>query len=703
LPERRQSKWLCVLAERTALALAASALAHAVQVFFLALSGHLIFFLDFVSHWLIVLAVHLAAALVLGGIRKDRLWAAFVFLFPITTVLLWGDGGARLPDSRALAVLCFMGLAGILWTALPLGRGKPLITAGAGSLAGGMMLVLQSRRILPREMGTGAIFVVFLSVILLVFFLELVSRGIKDVPKRPVSRALALFILFMAVSALWMLKGPAVPEPPPVTGAPDGSFPPVVLIVLDTVRADHLKMYGYERDTMPGLEAFAKKYMVVADRSIANGPSTLPTHASLFTGLYPVHHGAHKPFLEDPDPPPYAYPMREEVTTLAEILRGNGYWTLGISANFGPLSPKFGLSRGFDFYDAEPEETFRPGQSAWTCWLTAGRFQKGLETIREWPVFSSADLFRLKKIRYKRARAITARAAAAVEAAGDRPFFLFLNYLDAHIPYDPPGAYRRRFAGRNVSLGQGGLAAQRRHEVLRGSRHLTPAEAAHLAALYDGELSYLDSELRRLLDHLKGHPRWEDMLVVVTSDHGEALGEHGHLEHSISLYDEIVWVPLMIKPGRMGGGLPRRGGRLPGIVQSVDIFPGILSSAGLAPPEGIDGVPWGIGRTHGLSWLYVHRRLLRHNRQLYHQELRAVEHGGWKLIRSSRGTAALFDMGGDSGEVRNVGKKQPAILQNLTKKLDESEGVRPDPLEMGRGEPLTPETLDRLRSLGYVR
>ena len=480
--------------------------------------------------------------------------------------------------------------------------------------------------------------------------------------------------------------------PPPTTVTTSG--PSTILIVLDTVRADHLELYGYERETMPGLARFARESAVVAERAISNGPSSLPSHASLFTGLYPVRHGAHKPFLNDPNPPEYGYPLHASIPTLATILAKAGYWTIGISGNAGPLAPIFGLAQGFDVYHALPSP--RRAFVALSPWGIEEIWNPWLEwiSLRLSAVFPFTRDF-LLGVPYKRASEITDQAIEAIERAGDRPVFLFLNYMDAHSPYFPPADFVDRFPGRSSSLPTSSIDPTRRQSAIDGDVQLSDEERSHYTALYDAELSYLDSELDRLLRWLRQRPGWDELLVIITSDHGEALGDHGGLEHSNSLYDEITHVPLIVKPGAHTPGAPPLGSVLSGLIESVDIFPLVLEHSGLPVPGSIDGSAWGAGRTHSFGWLYP--KPDRDNAE----ELRSVQSDGWKLVESSSGKVELYNIDRDPAETLDLSVAEKRILRELDKALNETRHE-----VNGRMTPathLSEEMMDELRALGYVK
>lgn len=309
-------------------------------------------------------------------------------------------------------------------------------------------------------------------------------------------------------------------EPPPLR------WPNVLLVTLDTTRADHLGCYGYGRDTSPELDAFAKG-AVVFDLAYSTSSWTLPAHASLFTGRFPTSHGARfdadGPLLLSqaiPDDPVAravrANPLAASDPTLAELLRDAGYRTGAVVA--GPWMMRvFGLDRGFDHYDDE------------NIGSRAGR--DGSE--------------------------VSQRAIEFLDASTDAPFFLFLNYFDPHMPYTPPDEFRDLF----VSEG----------------------EKADAVALYDAEIRYMDQQLGRVLDHLKATGKADDTLIVVTADHGELLGEHGRYRHGHTLFEEDIRVPLILKFPR-GELLPTRSNAP---VQLTDVMPIVLGRLGLPGPEGL--------------------------------------------------------------------------------------------------------------------
>lgn len=325
---------------------------------------------------------------------------------------------------------------------------------------------------------------------------------------------IALSALTLVLVATGCSRGPA-PDPPNV-----------LLITLDTTRADHLGVYGYARDTSPNLDRLASE-AIVYENAYSTSSWTLPAHASLFTGKFPSSHGARRDregplILADAVHAPEstrARGMSPEERTLATILRTQGYATAGFVA--GPwLMQPFGLGRGFETWDDENV-------------VMGGR----------------------------PARELSDRALAWLAREPREPFLLFLNYFEPHAPYAPPDGFSRAF-----------LPAGARPDA---------GNASQARDLYDAEILYMDFELGRLLDALRERGLYERTLVVVTADHGELLGEHAQWGHGQALWEPLVRVPLIVKPA----GPRQATQRLERRVSLVDVLPLILRELGLDREE----------------------------------------------------------------------------------------------------------------------
>ena len=307
--------------------------------------------------------------------------------------------------------------------------------------------------------------------------------------------------------------------------------PNVVLVTLDTTRADKLGCYGYYRDTTPALDALAAESLVF-ERCLAPVSQTLPSHASLFTGLQPLEHGLLANLREE-----LAYELAPGAVPVAELFREHGYRTAAFIAA-EPLKRECGLEAGFDDW-SEPAE------------------------------------------RHARAGEVVDPALAWLAAPAPAPFFLWVHLFDPHLPYEPPPPYDALFGPDET---QAAYLAERRC-VAGTRRYATPR--AH--DLYDGELRYLDAELAKLLDALRARPDWHATVVVVVGDHGEELMQHGDNGHG-RLWDVSLRVPLI---ARIPGVAPGRESRPIGM---VDVLPTVFARVEGFPERFADWQAAGSGR-----------------------------------------------------------------------------------------------------------
>lgn len=471
---------------------------------------------------------------------------------------------------------------------------------------------------------------------------------------------------------------PEIREVTRVLPAPDPSRPNVVLVVMDTVRADHLSLYGYGRRTSPSLEALAK-HATLYENAISAGSMTLSTHASIFTGLYPRRHGAHY------DLPRYPGGRRlpDRFPTLAEILSRHGYVSLGVAANYGYLGPGFGLDRGFDYYDSRTATPLLRSTMPFTLRDGAtdilGRFLPPCARDRT----------------TRRAADVDAEAFQLVDRYRGRPFFLFLNYMDAHSPYCPPPPYDTLFPGKLDRFSNRDYV-KLEADVLSGRRQVPAAVRADLVSQYDGGIAYLDHEIGRLVDRLRKRGLLDSTLLIVTADHGEAFGERSLIEHGVSVYQNQVHVPLLIHfPGEARGRVVRAD------VSSVDLLPTVLDVAGIRTPAGLSGVSLRDGAAlrdrDVIAESYPNGYLVRYSPR-FRRVSRAILRGPLKLIVTTAGRSSLFDLSRDPDEAHDLlreGRKAPALRAQLARWLAHTKpSANPAALD--------PATLQRLRELGYV-
>jgi arylsulfatase A-like enzyme len=448
----------------------------------------------------------------------------------------------------------------------------------------------------------------------------------------------------------------------------------VLVIVLDTVRADRLSAYGYDRPVSPNLDALAREG-VRFDHFFSSSSWTLPAHASLFTGLHPAVHAATQEHLE----------LSREHTTLSERFAAAGYATFGASSN-GVVNKQSGLARGFATF----VESFR--QEVWERFVDGPHPNHGtlLEFLDERPQ--------------------------------DRPFFAFLNYIDAHLPYKPPEPFRSRFLRTQPDAEdlEAAMRIRLKDHYLREDG--LPAETLRiLNDLYDGEIALLDSHIGKLIDDLRARGLLEETLVVVLSDHGENLGEHGHFSHVFSIHDTLLRVPLIV---RFPGGA-RAGSLRQDAAALRDLYPTLLRYCGIA----LDSGPYGrdlfdpsalTGGNLAISEYYYPSQVLSiftpeelesGTEQLarFRRRLRSIQDEHYKLVWSAPGRLSLFDMESDPGEQRDLSEApgEAATLARLRAALVEELGelelpgaeVAPRGFEDG---PADPELIDGLRALGYV-
>ena len=451
-------------------------------------------------------------------------------------------------------------------------------------------------------------------------------------------------VLFTA--ALGHAEGPAP------TATPARELPPVVVISLDTLRADHVGAYGYDRDTTPNIDAFAKD-AVLFESAFTPGGGTLPAHMTLLTGLAPEVHGVTAQSETRLDP------GRE---TLAEILQKAGYRTAGFTGA-GYVRARWGFDQGFDVFD------------------DAGR---GFEQI-------------LPK-------------ATAWLDSGKEPPFLFLHTLDIHsdwdrLPYDAPLPYRDRFVSEDAPDSFDGcrdercaskllawLNQQSRKGKIDLKEYFTPEEVRYLIDLYDGGVAYTDARFGELLDELKKRGLYDEAIIVVVSDHGEEFLEHGLLLHE-QIYDEVVRVPIMIKlPGGRHGGR-----RVSALVGLADVMPTALDAAGLAATSAVRGgslLPVIEGNAEGRAFVHVWG---------IPEKLRAAD---WSLVRHEDGTFELYHLRRDPGETKNVAESHPGMTQALSRQLDSIRASLATSRQASKAPKkvdLPPEVVDQLKALGYLQ
>ena len=436
----------------------------------------------------------------------------------------------------------------------------------------------------------------------------------------------------------------------PVRAAPGA--PDVILVALDTTRADHMSTYGYTRETSPNLTALARDALNFTQ---ARSPAewTVPGHASMLTGMYPSRHGAHYAGAWHAGPEiggrKRVFPLAEDRVTMAEVLRDHGYRTAGFVANFANLYRGFGMAQGFEHYEDAPGVMLKPVPHA-------VRFVQRFD-----PTFMKRP--------FRSAHEIAASAVAWMDQGPrDRPVFLFMNMLEPHHWMLPPPPYDRwaRALPDVDRLSRKGLFT---HAI---PTRLTDAEQAFVTATYDGQIALMDAALGELWAALEARGRYENTLIVVAADHGELLGEHEQVGHGgRMMYEGLLHIPMVVK--LPGAEHPR--GTVDEPVQLVDILPTVLGAIGAALPPGVQGEALPHVRHEIVAEEQINPEFVAHYGAVYDRAMRVLYDRPYKLIETSKGDRLLFDLGSDPGEAENLVSREPARVKDMEARLDATMNV----------------------------
>lgn len=464
------------------------------------------------------------------------------------------------------------------------------------------------------------------------------------------SRRLRTFVLTLAAVVAGLVVNP-FPVPPNSAGiTAAGTRPDIILITVDALRADHLGAYGYGRPTSPNLDALARESAVIRDH-IAQAPYTKASMASLFTGRFP---STHKTYTVSA---PFSAAMTGHVEghlpmtdildsrlwTLPAALSSVGYATIGLTTN--PFLLKdFGFANGFSRYE-----------------FLAGKGE------------------------FATAREVTREALTQLERQNGRPVFLWMHLMEPHSPYAPPAKVRAQFPPRLPPR------PAPREVIPAWLDPGGPLDANHYEALYDGEISDVDSALGEFFGALRRTNRWEQLVLVVTADHGEEFFEHGGFEHNITLYDEMLRVPLLIKAPGLRPGLREIQS------QSVDVAPTLACAAGAQVPRDLAGADIGPALQGGASEpiAFAERPGERY----------AIRTREWKLISTLEGHDELYHLSVDPHERVNVVQANP---QRATRLREQLNAVLAGAYKAGASvrrdaAPVSQRTLERLKALGYIQ
>jgi arylsulfatase A-like enzyme len=417
--------------------------------------------------------------------------------------------------------------------------------------------------------------------------------------------------------------------------------PNVLLIILDTVRAMSLSLYGYERPTTPQLQRWASQG-VVFDMALSPAPWTLPSHASMFTGRWPHELGVD-----------WRVGLAPSFPTLAEQLAAAGYRTAGFVANTTYCSEETGINRGFQHWEDYPVSFQMVVKSA-----SLGRALTGAAWFR--------DLFHwYQPLARKHAAEISASLLGWLGDGSAEPWFVALNYLDAHAPYLPPAPFRDQF----------GPTEPRSNPTLQPFHTWLPEEITRQQNAYDASIAALDDELGRLFDSLEARGALRNTLVIVTSDHGEEFYEHQLMDHGNSLYLPSIHVPLLLwLPGTVPAGrrvtVPVTTRDLPATImalaapQEQAVLPGrslvpLWADGGSAKAP--DTLLSEVNYASGLPDRYPVSK----------GPMRSLLLEGLRLIKNGDQTTELYDFSTDQAEQTDLAAADTAAVSRLSRILEQ--------------------------------
>jgi len=476
----------------------------------------------------------------------------------------------------------------------------------------------------------------------------LLDRVLAVVVRRDAVRLAAIALVAVAAGAIWgkpLSIAPLDDTRAQLAVAP-ASAPDVFLISMDTTRADHMSTYGYERETSPNLTALAADGLNFTQ---ARSPAqwTVPGHASMLTGMYPSRHGAHYVGGWTSGPAIYGrrrvFPLGDDKTTLAEVLRERGWATGGFVANFANLFRGFGMAQGFQHYEDHPGLLLRPIPHV------VGFMQQFAPAFMKKP--------------FRSAQEINAAVLSWMDGVpAGRPAFVFMNYLEPHhwiaaAPYD----LWARDLPNAARLARKGLFT---HAV---PANLSKEERDFVTANYDGQILAMDAALGELVAELKRRGRYDNALIVVTADHGELLGEHDIVGHGgRMMYEGLLRVPMVVKmPGKDGAKAV-----IDNPVQLVDILPTVLQAIGAPLPTGVQGAPLQQVARNSIAEEHINPEFVSFYGDVYNRALRVIYDGPYKLITTSRGERYLFDLAADPGESKDLAAADGQRTARMEEELD---------------------------------
>ncbi|HEY2773593.1 MAG TPA: sulfatase [Candidatus Binatia bacterium] len=530
-----------------------------------------------------------------------------------------------------LAVARFRIVRDVFAESLPVASSKGLLVH-AGLLVAAVVVLWLLRRIvlaLSKPGGTGIFATVALAAVL-------VGAGSA------------------ATAGLDMLhKAPVAPTQP---GTATG--PSVILIIADTLRADHLGTYGSTTTKTPGIDRLAKD-SVVFENAFSNSTWTRPSISTILTSLYP---SSHKVMLKTDSLP-------DGVTTLAEVMKGAGYRTVGYVTNIN-VAPAFNFEQGFqEYYYLSPDFFFGATDSG-----SKLAFYSGMRLIRE------RFISKAKYVQnyYQDAQTVNGAALPWLDHNADGPFFALIHYMDPHDPY--------------FELPYDGIAVAR-----VDTPDPDPSQRDRLEKLYSGEVEYLDRFIANLVDALQASKHYDDTVIALVADHGEEFYEHKGWWHGTTLYDELSHVPVIMKLPKSA----KAGTRVKPWAELLDIAPTLVGAAGVTAPDAWQGRDLFSDKPAPAALFQEED----HEGNVLH----SIRKDKWKLITANEGNprglapVELYDMQADPHEMKNVAAANAEVVDGLRADLETLKANAGSKAVTGAGGAgVDAATQEKLRSLGYA-
>ncbi len=420
----------------------------------------------------------------------------------------------------------------------------------------------------------------------------------------------------------------------------------VLVVCIDSLCADHLGCYGYERDTSTCIDGVARSGILFKN-AISQAPWTKPSVASLFTSMYMSVHNVWYSY-KDTENFAISCKLSSDIVTLAEILKIHGYETAALGQKFH-LRKEFGFKQGFNVLN------MRLGKSA----------------------------------------NITKTAISWLNNKRPDKFFMYIHYDDAHFPYAPPDDFKMY----DTYKSNANVTGENCKPIRKGEIKLNEEDVNHIVALYDGEIKSVDKKIETLLSQLDQMGYGDNTLVIIFSDHGDEFMEHGGVGHGHTLYDELIHIPLIMK----GPTIPKNI-KSDGLVQIIDVAPTILDILDLDPHREMEGkslIPLIFEAKEVNNYAYSEQK--GYNNEDFSRAIRTKK---WKLIRNfSKKQNLLFDLEKDPGELVNVKDQYPKIATELESQLFEwlkKVEKKENELQFQGTVKIDEAAKERLKSLGYA-